>query len=58
MSNTLQDENDVAAQIVGFMQQFLDVFSELQGKTLYLSGESVRFCTLNLICRCAHPGMR
>ena len=37
-----QDENDVAAQIVGFLQQFLDVFSELQGKKLYLSGESVR----------------
>ncbi|TFK88356.1 alpha/beta-hydrolase [Polyporus arcularius HHB13444] len=34
------DENDVAAQIVGFLQQFLDVFSELQGKKLHLSGES------------------
>ena len=36
-----QDENDVAAEIVGFLQQFLEVFSELQGKNFYLSGESV-----------------
>ncbi|KAI1792554.1 alpha/beta-hydrolase [Ganoderma leucocontextum] len=34
------NENDVAAQVVGFFQQFLDVFSELKGKNLYLSGES------------------
>ena len=31
----------MAAQIVGFMQQFLDVFKELQGKNFYVSGESV-----------------
>ncbi|KAG1800313.1 Alpha/Beta hydrolase protein [Suillus plorans] len=35
-----QNEDDVAAQLVGFMQQFLEVFSELKGKKLYLSGES------------------
>ncbi|KAG1897571.1 Alpha/Beta hydrolase protein [Suillus fuscotomentosus] len=35
-----QNEDDVAAQVVGFMQQFLEVFSELKGKKLYLSGES------------------
>ncbi|PIL36469.1 hypothetical protein GSI_00158 [Ganoderma sinense ZZ0214-1] len=34
------NENDVAAQVVGFFQQFLEVFSELKGKNLYLSGES------------------
>lgn len=39
-----QNEDDVAAQLVGFMQQFLEVFSELKGKKLYLTGESVRFC--------------
>lgn len=38
-----QNEEDVAAQLVGFMQQFLEVFSELKGKKLYLTGESVRF---------------
>ncbi|KAG1768812.1 Alpha/Beta hydrolase protein [Suillus occidentalis] len=36
----VQNEDDVAAQVVGFMQQFLEVFSELKGKKLYLSGES------------------
>lgn len=35
-----QNEDDVAAQLVGFMQQFLEVFSELKGKQLYLTGES------------------
>ncbi|KAG2038256.1 Alpha/Beta hydrolase protein [Suillus americanus] len=35
-----QNEDDVAAQLVGFMQQFLDVFAELKGKKLYLAGES------------------
>lgn len=35
------NEDDVAAQLVGFFQQFLDVFSELKGKKFYLTGESV-----------------
>ncbi|KIL59167.1 hypothetical protein M378DRAFT_169680 [Amanita muscaria Koide BX008] len=37
---TAQNEEDVASQLVGFMQQFLEVFSELKGKKLYLTGES------------------
>lgn len=36
----IRNEDDLAAQIVGFFQQFLEVFSELKGKKLYLSGES------------------
>lgn len=36
----VRDEEDVAEQLVGFLQQFLGVFSELQGKNLYLTGES------------------
>ena len=36
-----QNEEYIAEQIVGFMNQFLDIFSELEGKKLYLSGESV-----------------
>ena len=36
-----QNEIDVAEQIVGFLQQFLEVFSELKGKNFYLTGESV-----------------
>ena len=36
-----KNEEELAAQLVGFMQQFLNVFKELEGKNLYLSGESV-----------------
>ncbi|OBZ66575.1 Carboxypeptidase cpdS [Grifola frondosa] len=36
----ITNEDQLAAQLVGFMQQFLDVFSELKGKNLYLTGES------------------
>jgi carboxypeptidase D len=37
---TAKDENDIAAQVVGFLQQFLEIFSELKGKKFYLTGES------------------
>jgi carboxypeptidase D len=37
----MQDETELAAQFVGFMQQFLKVFAELKGKNFYLAGESV-----------------
>ena len=40
-SSSLQNEDDLAAQLVGFMQQFLEVFHELKGKNFYVSGESV-----------------
>lgn len=36
----IKDENDLAAQFVGFLQQFLKVFPELEGKKTYLTGES------------------
>ncbi|KAI0254191.1 alpha/beta-hydrolase [Lactifluus subvellereus] len=36
---TARNENDVAAQLVGFLQQFLKIFSELRGKKFYLTGE-------------------
>ncbi|KAK7676938.1 hypothetical protein QCA50_020056 [Cerrena zonata] len=36
----INDEDDLAAQLVGFFQQFLEVFSELKGKNFYLTGES------------------
>lgn len=38
----IRNEDDLAAQFVGFLQQFLEVFPELKGKQTYLSGESVR----------------
>ncbi|KAG7086613.1 hypothetical protein E1B28_002557 [Marasmius oreades] len=36
----IRNEDDLAEQLVGFFNQFLDIFSELKGKKLYLSGES------------------
>ena len=39
----IQDEDDLAEQLVGFLQQFLEVFPELKGKKTYLTGESVSF---------------
>ena len=42
----IKDEDDLAAQFVGFLQQFLEVFPELKGKKTYLTGESVRLGTL------------
>jgi carboxypeptidase D len=41
MSMRWQNEDDVAAQLVGFLQQFLEIFQELKGKKFYLTGESV-----------------
>ncbi|KAF8505431.1 Alpha/Beta hydrolase protein [Russula emetica] len=35
-----RNEIDIAEQIVGFLQQFLEIFSELKGKKFYLAGES------------------
>jgi carboxypeptidase D len=46
-----QDENGLAEQLVGFLSQFLDVFEELKGNKLYLTGESVRpFVPLAYLC--------
>jgi len=36
----ITDEVGVANQLIGFFQQFLEVFSELKGKNFFLSGES------------------
>ncbi|KAF8319697.1 alpha/beta-hydrolase [Clavulina sp. PMI_390] len=36
----IHDDDELAAQIAGFMVQFLNVFSELKGKKLYVTGES------------------
>ncbi|PPQ88899.1 hypothetical protein CVT25_009134 [Psilocybe cyanescens] len=36
----IKNEDDVAAQLVGFLQQFLIVFPEMKNKKLYLTGES------------------
>ncbi len=44
-----QNEVELAEQLVGFLQQFLEVFSELKGKNFYVSGESVSLNALFLI---------
>ena len=46
----IKNEDDLAAQFVGFLQQFLKVFPELKGKKTYLSGESVRSWLSFLLC--------
>lgn len=38
----IENEDELAAEFVGFLQQFLEVFPELKCKKTYLSGESVR----------------
>jgi carboxypeptidase D len=37
----ITSEDDLAAQLVGFLQQFLEVFTEVKGKKFWLTGESV-----------------
>ncbi|KAJ3773603.1 alpha/beta-hydrolase [Lentinula raphanica] len=36
----ITNENDLAEQLVGFFNQFLEIFSELKGKNFWLTGES------------------
>ncbi|KAI0251528.1 Alpha/Beta hydrolase protein [Lactifluus subvellereus] len=36
----IHNETELAAQFVGFMHQFLNIFTELSGKNFYLTGES------------------
>jgi hypothetical protein len=44
-----QNEHDVAAQFVGFLQQFLKIFKELKGKKFYVTGESVSIRPLKIL---------
>ena len=47
-SGRWQDEIDIAQQLVGFLQQFLEIFTEIKGKKFYLTGESVSPCLFRL----------
>ena len=49
MSMQWQNEYDVAAQFVGFLQQFLEIFKELKGKKFYATGESVSTRLLKIL---------
>ncbi|KAI0303048.1 serine carboxypeptidase-domain-containing protein [Russula brevipes] len=42
-----RDEGDIAAQFVGFLKQFLEVFLELKGKDLFIAGESECMCQVS-----------
>jgi carboxypeptidase D len=44
-----QNEHDVAAQFIGFLQQFLEIFKELKGKKFYATGESVSIRFLKIL---------
>lgn len=37
----ITNDDELAAEVVGFLGQFLDVFEELKGSDFWLSGESV-----------------
>ncbi|KLO06769.1 alpha/beta-hydrolase [Schizopora paradoxa] len=37
---SIENDDELAAQVMGFLEQFLEVFSELKGKDFYVSGES------------------
>ena len=37
----ITNDDELAAQVVGFLEQFLEVFTELKGSNFYVSGESV-----------------
>jgi carboxypeptidase D len=54
----ITNEDELAAQLVGFMQQFLIVFSEMKNKKLYLSGESYAGTYIPYIANYiyTHPG--
>ena len=39
----ISNDDELAAQVAGFLEQFLDVFSELKGSNFWVSGESVSF---------------
>ncbi|KAF8895695.1 alpha/beta-hydrolase [Gymnopilus junonius] len=36
----ISNDDELAAQVMGFLQQFLEVFSELKGNNLWVTGES------------------
>ncbi|KAI0092879.1 alpha/beta-hydrolase [Irpex rosettiformis] len=54
----IKNEEDLAVQVIGFMQQFLEVFSELKEKNLYLTGESYAGMYVPYIANhiYSHPG--
>jgi len=54
----ITNEDELAAQLVGFMQQFLIIFPEMKDKKLYLAGESYAGTYIPYIANYiyTHPG--
>ena len=42
---SISNDDELAAQVAGFLEQFLEVFRELKGSTFHVSGESVSHLT-------------
>ena len=38
---SITNDDELAAQVAGFLQQFLEVFTELKGANFFVTGESV-----------------
>ena len=38
---SISNDDELAAQVAGFLEQFLDIFSELKGSNFWVTGESV-----------------
>ena len=38
---SISNDDELAAQVAGFLEQFLEVFGELKGSNFFVSGESV-----------------
>ena len=38
----ISNDDELASEVVGFLDQFLEVFDELKGSNFFVTGESVR----------------
>jgi len=38
----ISNDDELASEVVGFLDQFLQVFDELKGSNFFITGESVR----------------
>ena len=51
---SISNDDELAAQVAGFLEQFLEVFGELKGSTFHVSGESVSYAVHNPLAQTAH----
>ena len=48
---SISNDDELAAQLQGFFEQFLEVFSELKGSNFFVSGESVSVVKLRQLSK-------